>query len=66
MNKKIFKFGCLGSVILGIGGFLIGFIGPIIFMPSSNQGPLIGIFITGPGGAMFGGLLGSVYGYFKK
>ena len=36
------------GAILGIIGFLGGFIGPVIFTPEANQGPLLGIFITGP------------------
>ncbi len=43
--------------ILGVAGFLAGFLGPIFFVPEANQGPLVGIFITGPGGALLGLLL---------
>ena len=39
-------------------GFAAGFFGPLIFSPDSNQGPLLGIFITGPGGALLGLVLG--------
>lgn len=35
-------------------GFAAGFFGPLIFSPEANQGPLLGIFITGPGGAVAG------------
>ncbi|ESY71163.1 hypothetical protein X742_01675 [Mesorhizobium sp. LNHC232B00] len=31
-----------------------GFVGPIIFTPDANQGPLLGIFITGPLGLVVG------------
>lgn len=41
-------------------GFLAGFFGPIIFVPEANQGPLLGIFITGPGGAALGLVLGVI------
>lgn len=39
-----------------IGGtaFLLGFIGPMILAPGANQGPLLGIFITGPLGLVLG------------
>lgn len=39
-----------------VGGicFAVGFVGPIIFKPEANQGPLLGIFITGPLGFVFG------------
>lgn len=41
---------------LFVGGiaFLAGFVGPIVFTPSANQGPLLGIFITGPIGTVVG------------
>jgi hypothetical protein len=38
-------------------GFAAGFLGPLTFNPGANQGPLLGIFITGPGGAFLGLLL---------
>jgi len=38
--------------------FLPGFIGPMLFAPGSNQGPLLGLLITGP----LGVLLGVVWG----
>ena len=48
-----------GGILGGI-GFLIGFVGPIIFMPEANQGPLLGIFITGPGGFVLGLIVGLI------
>jgi len=39
-------------------GFAAGFLGPAILNPEANQGPLFGIFITGPGGAALGLALG--------
>jgi len=50
----------LGGVIVGGIGFVAGFFGPIIFRPEANQGPLLGIFITGPLGFIFGALVGLV------
>jgi len=44
--------------ICGAVGFAIGFFGPIVLRPDANQGPLLGIFITGPGGAVLGFILG--------
>lgn len=41
-------------VLLGVVGFCAGFFGPLVFVPDANQGPLVGILITGPGGAMLG------------
>ena len=39
-------------------GFVAGFLGPVILNREANQGPLLGIFITGPGGAILGLVLG--------
>ena len=53
-----FTVGAIGSVGgLAILGFAAGFFGPIILAPSSNQGPLLGIFFTGPGGAIVGAII---------
>ena len=49
------------GAIVGIVGFLLGFVGPIVVTPDANQGPLLGIFITGPGGFV----LGLVFGFVK-
>ncbi len=38
-------------------GFGAGFLGPLIFNPGANQGPLLGIFITGPAGLFLGLIL---------
>lgn len=55
----------LGAVILGGVGFAGGFFGPIIFMPGANQGPLLGIFITGPLGFICGAVGGAVYWFAR-
>jgi hypothetical protein len=55
---RVLKFMVLGGVIVGGIGFVAGFFGPIIFTPEANQGPLLGIFITGPLGFIFGALVG--------
>jgi hypothetical protein len=34
--------------------FLVGFVGPMIVAPGANQGPLLGIFYTGPAGIVVG------------
>jgi hypothetical protein len=52
-------------VVLGVVGFLCGFVGPIILAPEANQGPMLGIFITGPGGAVAGAILGALVGVLK-
>ncbi|HEU4683429.1 MAG TPA: hypothetical protein VFS39_02880 [Nitrospira sp.] len=50
-----------GAMIVGAIGFCGGFFGPILFAPEANQGPLLGIFITGPLGFILGGIGGLVY-----
>jgi len=42
--------------------FAAGFFGPIVLAPDANQGPLLGIFITGP----LGFVAGSVFGIWKE
>ena len=53
------------ATVLGIVGFVCGFIGPMALAPGANQGPMLGIFITGPGGALLGAILGWVVGLLK-
>ena len=54
----------VGAALLGGVSFIAGFVGPIVFMPHANQGPLLGIFFTGPIGFTVGGILGAVYSWF--
>ncbi|HSJ08109.1 MAG TPA: hypothetical protein VK936_15495 [Longimicrobiales bacterium] len=42
------------SACVGFLAFSAGFFGPIILAPGANQGPLLGIFITGPLGIVAG------------
>lgn len=50
----------LWVIALGGAGFAAGFVGPIVLNPEANQGPLVGLFITGPGGAAAGLVLGAI------
>jgi hypothetical protein len=50
----------LSALALGGTGFAAGFFGPIALNPDANQGPLLGIFITGPLGAAAGLVLGTM------
>ena len=52
--------------IVGIVSFLSGFIGPLLLTPDSNQGPLLGIFVTGPLGAIAGAVCGVVIGLMVR
>ena len=49
-----------GALITGAIGFALGFFGPMIFAPGANQGPMLGIFITGPLGLVVGAIGGGV------
>ncbi len=49
-------------LIIGGAGFAAGFFGPMIFAPDANQGPLVGILMSGPGGAILGALLWALFG----
>jgi hypothetical protein len=50
----------LGALTVGGIGFFGGFIGPLIFAPGANQGPLLGILITGPLGVIAGAVGGAL------
>jgi hypothetical protein len=56
----------IGSVTAGAIGFTAGFFGPMILAPDANQGPLLGIFITGPLGFLLGGVGGGLYWLLRK
>jgi hypothetical protein len=40
--------------------FLVGFVGPMIFAPGANQGPLLGVIYTGPLGLVLGVIWGAI------
>ena len=54
--SSVFLWAC----VLGGIGFAAGFFGPLILAPDANQGPLLGIFITGPLGFLLGGIVGAI------
>jgi hypothetical protein len=49
------------AFFVGAVSFLAGFLGPIVLQPDANQGPLLGIFISGP----LGFALGLVWGLVR-
>lgn len=49
------------AAVLGGTGFAAGFFGPIALNPEANQGPLVGILITGPLGTLAGLVLGAIF-----
>jgi hypothetical protein len=58
LTGRFDKVAAAGAVMLGFTGFVIGFVGPIWFHPGVNQGPMLGIFITGPAGVLVGAAIG--------
>lgn len=46
------------GLAFGFFGFAAGFLGPMLLHPEANQGPMLGIFLTGP----IGFALGLVFG----
>jgi len=65
VNDGAISTSILGAVLLGGIGFTGGFFGPMVFTPGANQGPLLGIFITGPAGFVVGGIIGFAYWIIK-
>jgi hypothetical protein len=55
----------MGGIIVGSISFAAGFFGPIIFSPKADQGPLLGIFITGPLGFIVGLIGGGLLWRFR-
>jgi hypothetical protein len=53
-GETVFGF----TIVFGGAAFAFGFFGPLIWAPDANQGPLLGIFITGPIGSVVGLLWG--------
>jgi hypothetical protein len=56
---------CLAGVVGGV-GLLLGFVGPLLLDPRSSQGPLLGVFLTGPLGAAAGAVAGLVVGLLHQ
>ncbi len=57
MKNEIRKPGLRWPLLLGATGLASGFLGPLIFVPEANQGPLVGILISGPAGVVLGFVL---------
>jgi hypothetical protein len=55
-----------GALLVGGIGFCAGFFGPLIFAPEANQGPLLGILITGPLGFLLGAAGGFGYWWLRQ
>ncbi|MCI0331120.1 MAG: hypothetical protein L0196_09305 [candidate division Zixibacteria bacterium] len=62
----LLQYVIFGAFVTGGVGFCAGFFGPLIFTPEANQGPLLGLLITGPLGFLVGGVGGFVYWTVKR
>ncbi len=62
----ILESAAAGALLVGGIAFCAGFFGPIIFAPDANQGPLLGLFITGPLGVVAGAIGGCVHGIRRR
>ncbi len=60
-GRNILETTAAGAAAVGAIGFCGGFFGPMIFTPDANQGPLLGLFITGPVGGAIGAGAGLAY-----
>ncbi len=63
--------GLLGTAMAWAGiaggvGFFGGFFGPMVLTPEANQGPLLGLFITGPLGVVAGAIGGLTYSLWRR
>jgi hypothetical protein len=65
-SESLMRFIGVGAVAIGGISFLAGFFGPLIFMPEANQGPLLGLFYTGPLGFLLGAVCGGIYGLVRR
>ncbi len=59
---SVFRWGALCGVI----GFSIGIFVPMVIDPTSGNGPMLAIFITGPGGFIVGLLIGGIRAHIRK
>lgn len=66
VKSPVATYGIMGAMVVGSIGFIGGFVGPIILRSDSPQGPLLGIFFTGPIGFGIGLVGGIFYGLRKE
>jgi hypothetical protein len=64
-RRGLARYLVIGAGIVGVVGFVAGFFLPMILSPDANQGPLLGLFITGPGGGLLGLAVGLVGGLLR-
>jgi hypothetical protein len=61
-GRTVGRWSAVTAAVVGVVSFLYGFVGPLIVHPDWPQGPLKGIFYTGPLGANAGAALGALIG----
>jgi len=59
MHHGLWSSIATGAITIGSIAFVAGFFGPILLTPDANQGPLLGLFITGPLGLVIGAIAGA-------
>jgi len=61
MPRHLAAYTLSGAALFGGIGFAAGYFLPLLLAGGANQGPLLGIFITGPAGILIGAIAGLVY-----
>lgn len=64
--RRAVGYALAGGVVAGAIGLGAGFLGPLLFAPQANQGPLLGIFIAGPIGFVAGAVGGWIRGINRR
>ncbi len=65
-TRGVFGTTMTWAAIIGSVGFCAGFFGPMLLAPQANQGPLLGLFITGPLGFVGGAIGGLIHGLWRR
>jgi hypothetical protein len=65
-GRGILTIALCWAAVVGALAFCAGFFGPMILAPGANQGPLLGLFITGPLGFVGGGTAGLIYALWRR
>lgn len=63
--KNLGAWMLMGGFTIGVITFIFGYFGPMIYFPKSNDGPLLGILVTGPFGFLIGLIAGMLFWRFK-
>ncbi len=64
--RSLGSYAVAGALVVGGLGFIAGFFGPMLFTPEANQGPLLGLFVTGPAGVVLGAIGGLLVGRARR